>query len=168
MCRQQITSKESVSPQKGSNFDLNLSPVTYVLLLSCSLLPHRQYRGDYGGSDLCRHPGLHHSLHQESPDHRAAPRLPDGLLGLPDRRALLPVRHPVVSPSSINQNYQCTTDGAGSGSKVSQICILSDHQQMATSLVAKTKTFPSIFCINSGLILSFTACLTLSFCHISA
>lgn len=57
---------------------------------------------------------------------------------------------------------------------MSQICILSDHQQMATSLVAKTKTLPSIFCIYSGLILSFTAWrlsprqeLTFSLSHLS-
>lgn len=76
------------------------SVITSLFLFLCSLLPHRQYRGDSGGSGVRRHPWLHHSFHQEGPDHRAALRLPAGLPGLPDRRALLLVRHSVVSLKS--------------------------------------------------------------------
>lgn len=56
--------------------------------------------------------------------------------------------------------------------RVLQICILSDHQQMATSLVAKT--FPSIFCINSDLKFYsmshfvFLSHLSMTFCGIGA
>lgn len=64
-----------------------------------SLLPHRQHRRDSGRFGLCRHSRLHHSLHQEGSHHRASLRLPAGLPGLPDCRALLVVGHPVVSPA---------------------------------------------------------------------
>lgn len=99
----QIISKELVSPQKQTPYDLYpalLLLTSLFLLTLCSLLPHRQYRGDSGGSGLCRHPGLHHSFHQEGSNHRAALRLPAGLPGLPDCRALLSVSHSVVSLSN--------------------------------------------------------------------
>ncbi len=99
MFRWQIILKESVSPHERTESNPSLIQLwlTFILSFLCSLLPHRQHRGDAGGSGVCRHPWVHHSFHQEGSDHWAALCLPAGVPGLPDRRALLPVCHPVVS-----------------------------------------------------------------------